>query len=394
MPQWSGRGRGATLPPVNDRKPAPVLQLLEALVAARSPSREEGPCADVLQAWLSDHGCEVVRTDRNLVVVKDSALPGPTLLLCSHIDTVPATAAWTRDPWGPTRGVGDEAHRLYGLGANDAKASVAAMAVAFEGANPRRGKLIFAAVCEEEVGRGGLEALLPSLDLSGEVLAIIGEPTGLDIATAQNGLLILDCVAHGRAGHAARPQLAENAIYAAARDVLALEALAGALDRVHPLAGRATLAVTIIHAGERHNVIPGEARYLVDLRTTPSYTNEELLALVRGAVGADVSVRSDRFRAVQTPEGAPVLDAAEHAMSVAGRSFRRFHSPTLSDWAHLGQFATIKWGPGLSEVSHTADEWVDVRMVEDAACLYSAVVANLLGCMKSDVVTFDTSGAA
>lgn len=353
------------------------LPLLEALVAARSPSREEGPCVDVLEAWLAAHGSPAVRTDRNLVVTKDSGVPGPTLLLCSHVDTVPATAAWTRDPWRPTR----EGDRLYGLGANDAKASVAAMAVAFAAASPTRGRLVFAPVCEEEVGRGGLETLLPSLQLPnrGQTFAIIGEPTGLDIATAQNGLLILDCVAHGAAGHAARPQLAQNAIYAAARDVLALECLAAGLDRVHPLAGRTTLAVTVMSAGERHNVIPGEAKYTIDLRTTPSYTSDELIGAVRGTVRATVNVRSDRFKAVQTPEGAAILASAERALTARGRGFRRFHSPTLSDWAHLGHLATIKWGPGLSEVSHTADEWVDVPMVEEAAVLYGLVVADLLG---------------
>lgn len=349
------------------------LPLLEALVAARSPSREEGPCVDVIEAWLRARGFEPTRVDRNVAVVKDSGVPGPTLLLCSHVDTVPATAAWTRDPWTPTR----EGPRLYGLGANDAKASVAAMAVAFAAAKPRAGRLVFAPVCEEEVGRGGLEAFLPRLPVPD--FAIIGEPTGLELATAQNGLLILDAVAHGRAGHAARPHLAENALYIAARDIVALEELASTgLDRVHATAGRTTLAVTVCAAGDRHNVIPGDARYTVDLRTTPAYTHEELVATVRSVVRAEVHVRSDRFRPVQTPDGARVLEAATRALLAAGRSARQFHSPTLSDWAHLGHVSGIKWGPGLSEVSHTADEWVEMQAVEDAAGLYTRVVDEVL----------------
>ncbi len=312
----------------------------------------------------------VTRVDRNLCSIKDSGRPGPTLLLCSHVDTVPATPAWTRDPWSPTR----EGDRLYGLGANDAKASVAAMAVAFHTAEPKAGKLVFAPVCEEEVGRGGLEAFLPHLPVPD--FAIIGEPTGLEIATAQNGLLILDALAKGRAGHAARPHLADNALYTAARDILALEALS--LDREHPLAGRTTLAVTVCSAGDRHNVIPGEARYTVDLRTTPSYTHDELTALVRASVRAGITVRSDRFRPVATPEGTRVLAAAVRSLGDQGRSTRCFHSPTLSDWAHLGHVAAIKWGPGLSEVSHTADEWVDTGMVEDAAALYLSVCDEVL----------------
>ncbi len=354
------------------------LPLLTSLVAARSPSREEGPCVDVLEQWLRERKLDVIRADRNLMVVKDSGRPGPTLLLCSHTDTVPATAAWTRDPWTPTR----EGDRLYGLGANDAKASVAAMAVAFDAAELQVGKLVFAPVCEEEIGRGGLEAFLPSLPAAD--MAIIGEPTGLDIATAQNGLLILDCVAHGRAGHAARPHLADNALYTAARDILALEGIAlKGLTRVHPLAGRTSLAVTVCAAGDRHNVIPGEARFTIDLRTTPMYTHAELVEQVRSAVVAEVHVRSDRFRPVSTPEhtvhGARLLRAAQGAMAAKGRTAALFHSPTLSDWAHLGHIAGIKWGPGLSEVSHTADEWVDVRMVEDASGLYLQVVQDVLG---------------
>lgn len=333
---------------------------------------------DALAAHLARHGHEPVRVDRNLAVVKDSGVPGPTLLLCSHTDTVAATPAWTRDPWAPTL----EDGRLYGLGANDAKASVAAMAEAFLAAAPQIGRLVFAPVCEEEIGRGGLEAFLPHLPVPD--MAIIGEPTGLDLATAQNGMLILDCVARGRAGHAARPQLADNALYKAARDILALEDLAlTGLQRVHPLAGRTTLAVTVCAAGDRHNVIPGQASFTVDLRTTPDYTHDELVELVQHTIASEVKVRSDRFRPVATPEhtraGARLLGAAQRALTDAGRTPRVFHSPTLSDWAHLGHVAGVKWGPGLSEVSHTADEWVEVQMVEDAARLYLAVVDDLLG---------------
>jgi acetylornithine deacetylase len=343
--------------------------LLRDLVAARSPSREEGPAVDVMEAWLRANapGTAVIRADRNLAAIAESGAPGPTLLLVSHLDTVPATAAWTRDPWAPTI----EAGRMYGLGANDAKASVAAMATVFSQARPKRGRLVLATVCEEEVGRGGLEVFLPQLPPADS--AIVGEPTGLDVAVAQNGLLILDCEARGRAGHAARPHLADNAIYTAARDILALEGLV--LERVHPAAGRTTHAVTIVAGGERHNVIPDRARYTVDLRTTPAYTHAELVDIVRAAVKADVTVRSDRFRPVETPSGAAVLAASQRARPIA----RTFASPTLSDWAHLVGVAAIKWGPGLSEVSHTADEWVELAMVEEAVGAYASVVSELLG---------------
>lgn len=344
-----------------------MLPLLRDLVAARSPSREEGPAVEVMEAWLRAHTRgEIVRADRNLAAILDSGVPGPTVLLLSHLDTVPATAAWTRDPWSPTI----EGGRMYGLGANDAKGSCVAMAHAFVAAAPKRGRLVLATVCEEEVGRGGLEVFLPSLPAPDH--AIVGEPTGLEICVAQNGLLILDLVAHGRAGHAARPQLADNAIYRAARDILALEALD--LDRVHPVAGRTTHAVTVVRGGDRHNVIPDRVELTVDLRTTPAYTQAELAEIVRGVVGAEVRVRSDRFRPVETPDGAAVLAAARRARPNA----KTFASPTLSDWAHLVGVPAIKWGPGLSEVSHTADEWVELAMIEEAIGCYSRVVADLL----------------
>ena len=349
---------------------SPVLSLLHDLVAAKSPSREEGPAADVLEGWLraacARVGGDVLRIDRNVAAIRDTGVPGPTLLMLSHHDTVPATPAWTRDPWTPTV----EDGRMYGLGANDAKGCLSAMAVAFAETPLRRGKLILAGVCEEEIGRGGAEVFLPTLPAADQ--AIVGEPTGLQVAVAQNGLLILECVTHGRAGHAARPHLADNAIYKGARDVLALEGLV--LERVHPIAGGTTHAVTVCQSGERHNVIPDRFTFTVDLRTTAAYTHDELVALVRARVSAEVSVRSGRFRPVATPENAPVLAAALRAVPGA----RTFSSPTLSDWAHLDGPA-IKWGPGLSEVSHTADEWVELAMVERAVGCYGSVIAELLG---------------
>lgn len=344
------------------------LPLLRDLVAARSPSREEGPAADVLEAWLRGKG-EVVRADRNLALVRRGPRPGPTLLLCSHHDTVPATPAWTRDPWAPT----EEEGRLYGLGANDAKGCLAAMAVACAAAELPAGTLVLAGVCEEEVGRGGLEVFLPTLPAPDA--AIVGEPTGLDLAVAQNGLLVLDCVNRGRAGHAARPHLAENPIPAMARDILAVEALE--LDREHPVAGRTTRVVTMAHAGERHNVIPDRATWTVDLRTTAAWTHAELVERVRAVVAAEVNVRSDRFHPVATPPDAAILAAAEAARPAA----RRFASPTLSDWAHLGAVPAIKWGPGRSEVSHTADEWVEIAQVHEAAQVYRRAVEGWFACM-------------
>ncbi len=344
-----------------------VVPLLERLVAARSPSREEGPVVAEFEAWARSHGLVVHALGNNRWVERLGPGAGPTLLLLSHYDTVPATSAWTRQPWVPTR----EGDRLYGLGANDAKGCLAAMMAAFVAASLPCGRLLLVAAAEEEVGRNGVETVLPQLPPLNA--AIVGEPTGMDVATAQNGLLVLDCVATGRAGHAARPHLADNAIYTMARDILAVEALS--LPRLHPRAGATTCVVTIAAGGERHNVIPGEARWTIDLRTTDAYTVEELVGLVRERVKSEVSVRSARFVAVSTPAGADVLVAVRAAWPDAVE----FASPTLSDWAHLHGVPAVKWGPGRSERSHTADEWVEVSEVEAAVGAYRRAIELYFG---------------
>lgn len=351
--------------------------LLRALVAAPSPSREEGPAVAVLEEWGRGGGLAPLRVGHNLGFVRSGPRPGPTLLLLTHHDTVPPTAAWTRDPFTPT----EEGGRLYGLGANDAKGCVAAMAEAFRTAALPCGRLVFAPVAEEEVGRGGAEVFLPAL---AEALgpfdpardaAIVGEPTGLHPAVCQSGLLVLDAVVRGRAGHAARPHLAHNPVYDLARDLLSLESLAAELAASPEAFGTGdevatTLAVTVIAAGERHNVIPAEARYTVDLRSTPGRPNEALTALVRARVRAEVAVRSDRFHPVATPPGAPIL----RAVVAARPEGRPFASPTLSDWAHLGALPAVKWGPGRSEVSHTPDEWVELASVDAAVDAYRRTI--------------------
>lgn len=347
-----------------------VEELLCKLVAAPSPSTQEGPAVDVLETWLRAAGLpdvQILRVDRNIAAIRQASEPGPTLMLASHLDTVPATASWTRPPWTPTR----EAERLYGLGANDAKGCVAAMTQAFLKTPLRRGRLVLAATCEEETGRNGLEIFLPLLPKPDH--AIVGEPTGLEVAVAQNGLLILDCVAGGRAGHAARPQLADNAISRAARDILRIDGMN--LDREHPTAGKTTRAVTIVAGGSRHNVIPDRCSFTVDLRTTAAYSHPELVEMFRGLLESEVKVRSDRFHPVATPEVSAVLRAALAARPQA----KTFSSPTLSDWAHLLGVDAIKWGPGLSEVSHTADEWVELAMVAEAEVAYARVIEELLG---------------
>nr|MBA2321625.1 M20/M25/M40 family metallo-hydrolase [Deltaproteobacteria bacterium] len=199
-----------------------AVALLSALVAIPSVTTEEHAIVAFLADWFRDRGLEVRQDDRNLEIRVRGAAPGPVLLWSSHLDTVPVGSGWTVDPFTPTIRDG----RMTGRGCNDAKASIAAFSVALcalAASPPASGEVVLAATCEEERGRLGLERFLPSL---GPIhAALVGEPTGLHPAVAQNGLLLLDLVARGRAGHAARPQLAVNAIEVAARDVLALHAL-------------------------------------------------------------------------------------------------------------------------------------------------------------------------
>jgi acetylornithine deacetylase len=342
-------------------------ELLAELVAIPSVTTEERAICDFLASWLVERGLPVRVDDRNLAVQVGG--PGPVLLFSSHHDTVPVGSGWTVDPFAPMVHAG----RMSGRGSNDAKASIAAFScamVALAADPPPRGSVVFAATCEEERGRNGLERFLPSL---GPIdAAIVGEPTDLRPAVAQNGLLILDLVAKGRAGHAARPQLALNPIEIAARDIAALHALTWEPEDPH--VGPMTLAVTQITAGSAHNVIPDECRFVVDIRTIPAIAPAEVVARVRAAVRSEVLVRSDRLAPARTPEGARIL-AAVHA-AVPGAT--PFGSPTLSDWAHLKGIAAVKIGPGRSEVSHTADEWVEVAEVERAALVYERIAREYL----------------
>lgn len=341
---------------------SPVVSLLRDLVRFPSVSGEEREIAAFLAGWLEDAGLAVRLEDRNLEARVGTE--GPVLLLNSHLDVVPVGPGWATDPFEPVI----DGQRMVGRGANDAKASVAAMALAMKALaeDPVEGvQVVFAATCEEERGRGGLEVFLPTLGPLDA--AVVGEPTGLHPAVAQNGLLILELFAHGRAGHAARPHLAVNAIDRAARDVVALHGLTWEPENPH--VGPMTLAVTQIEAGTAHNVIPDTCRLVVDIRTIPEIPPEVVVERVRAVVQSEVRVRSDRFRPVRTPQGDRLLAAVLRANPDA----RPFGSPTLSDWAHLADIPAVKLGPGLSEVSHTTDEWVDLAMVARAPALYERI---------------------
>ncbi|MEL6177660.1 MAG: M20/M25/M40 family metallo-hydrolase [Myxococcota bacterium] len=344
-------------------------KLLCELIAIPSLSREEGPIATFLHGWLTARGVSVVRMGNNLVATVEGRQPGPTFLLNSHMDTVPAKSGWDTDPWTPTLREG----RLYGLGSGDAKASLTCMACAtarVAATGLERGRLIFAATCMEEVSPTGLEEIIGEL---GHLdAALVGEPTSLQAAVAQGGLLILEATAKGRTSHSARPHLGVNALTIAARDLVALDALK--LERVHPFLGSSTANVTVIQGGDRHNVIPDRCHYTIDIRYNPAYSAEELVSIIDAATEADIRIRSKRLAPVETnPEG-QLLDALRHAHPRA----ELFGSPTMSDWVFLKGVDAIKIGPGDSEQSHTPNESMPVAHLEVAVPLYERTVRRYL----------------
>ncbi len=352
-----------------------AVSLLRELVAIPSVSGAEEACRDHLGAWLDAHGVNVRAHGRNLIaVIVGSArvdAPAPGLLFCSHYDVVPIGKGWTRDPWDGAL----EQGKVFGRGSNDAKSSIAAMAVAAVGLDRAAfaGNLVLAFVCDEETGGEGIEICLDELPEC--AAAVVGEPTGLDVCRGQRGLLRAEIVARGRACHASRPWEGDNALVRAARDVLAVHALSErALDRPHELLGAPTLTATMLEGSTRPNVVPGECAIQLDGRPTPECDNQRMLELLRAAVEGEVVVRSTRFGPVITEAGEPIVRAAT-AASPSG-VVRGFGG--VSDYFHLRHLPGVVMGPGTSEASHAPDEWVAVDQVHGAVAAYGSIARSML----------------
>ena len=339
-----------------------AVELLRELVRIPSESGHEDAVVTRLEALFESFGWQPRREGRNLWTLLGET--GPLLLLNSHTDTVPAGEGWTHPPLAAEL----EQGRIYGRGANDAKGCLTAMILAAQRvfkAPGVRGRLCLAATCEEEINGQGLQQLLPSLPSPDA--AVIGEPTGLAPAVAQKGLLVLELTNIGRSAHAAWGG-GDNAIEAAARDVLALSGLN--FERAHPILGRPSLHVTQIQGGLRHNIIPDRCRLVVDIRTTPNYTPAEIVAQVRAAVKGEVTVRSQRLEAVSTDTSHPIVQAALRANPKAAP----YGSPTLSDWVFLKGIPTVKAGPGDSHRSHTPDEFIEIAELEAGVTFYEELI--------------------
>ncbi len=346
-------------------KTAEAVELLQKLIATPSTSRDEARTGDLLFAFLAEHGAAPERLYNNIWARAEGFDPRrPTLLLNSHHDTVRPAASYTRDPYAPTI----EEGRLYGLGSNDAGASVVTLAETFLTFRRRQlpFNLIVALSAEEEcMGEHGMRALVPAL---GHIdMALVGEPTGMQAATGERGLVVLDCTAHGRSGHAARGE-GVNALYIALDDIARLREFR--FERESRLLGPIGIAVTQIEAGTQHNVVPDTCRFVVDVRTTDAYTNEETVEILRAAIRSEAVPRSTRIRAAAVGDNHPLVSAAR----AVGR--QTFVSPTTSDRT-LMPFPSLKMGPGESSRSHSADEFVLVDEIDRALGIYENYIEQL-----------------
>lgn len=354
---------------INEMKPdkqfSEAVELLKELIAIPSNSREEEAVANHLCERLSAWGVAYQRIGHNVLCGAqqiDSAKP--TLLFCAHLDTVRPAQGWQRDPYTPVV----EEGRLYGLGSNDDGAGLVCLLQTYRQliGVPQPYNLLFLASTEEEVsGAGGFEKVRDALPPVS--VAVVGEPTGMQPAVAEKGLMVLDVTEHGRAGHAARNE-GINAIYLAMDDVQWIRNYQ--FPRVSPLLGVPKMTVTVINAGTQHNVIPDTCTMLVDVRSNELYTNQELYELICDHLHGEVQAHSFRLNSSHIDVNHPLVRRAV----AMGRT--PYGSPTLSDQA-LMPFPSLKLGPGQSSRSHTADEYVELSEMDEALKLYPALLNGL-----------------
>lgn len=341
-----------------------LIELLKGMVAIPSFSREETAVADYIENWLKAHSLEPERLKNNLWLDSDPGSDKPVLLLNAHIDTVRPAGGYTRDPFTPS----EEGGRIYGLGTNDDGASVVALLGAYLELTkkPQPYHLIWSATAEEEVcGRNGIELIVP--ELPPVCLGVMGEPTGMQMAVAEKGLMVLDCTAHGKSGHAARNE-GVNAIYEALADIDWFRNYQ--FEKVSPYLGPVKMTVSMINAGTQHNVVPDTCTFVVDVRPNGMYTNLEVLSIIKDSVKCDVKERSTRLNSSHIDSGHPVV---QRGLSMG---LEAFGSPTTSNQTVV-DFTTIKIGPGQSSRSHTADEYIETEEITSAISTYVALLDGL-----------------
>ena len=334
-----------------------AVELLKRLISIPSVSRDETAAADVFEQQVSAWGLPARRIGNNILIQEELNPHQPTLLLCAHIDTVKPVSTWTRDPFTPVV----EDGRLYGLGANDCGGGLVSLLAVYRLLRGLSLKynLVYLASCEEEVsGEGGFRLALPELPPID--VAIVGEPTGMQPAIAEKGLMVIDGTAYGKSGHAARNE-GVNAIYEALDDLVWLRDYR--FKKESPLLGPTKMTVTVLNSGTQHNVIPDECHFVIDVRTNEYYQNEFLFAFLQKHVKSELKARSFQLSSSHIPMEHPLVQrCVEMGMTPFG-------SPTLSDQA-LMPFLSLKLGPGESSRSHTADEFICLSEIENAIQTY------------------------
>lgn len=335
-----------------------AIELLQQLIATPSLSKEEDKTAAIIETFLRRKGATVNRHLNN-VWAKNKMFDAakPTILLNSHHDTVKPNKGYTKDPFAPII----EDGKLYGLGSNDAGGALVSLLATFLHFYDKSFKynLIFAATAEEEIsGKNGIESLLPQL---GKIdFALVGEPTQMQLAIAEKGLMVLDCTAKGKSGHAAREE-GVNAIYKAIKDIDWFSTFQ--FPKVSPLLGPVKMNVTVMHSGTQHNVVPDTCEFTVDVRVNEYYKNEEALEIIKQHVECEVKARSLRLQPSFIDEAHPIVTAGKEL------GLKVYGSPTISDRA-LMPFPSLKIGPGDSARSHIADEFIYIGEIEKGIDIY------------------------
>ena len=342
------------------------INLLKSLISVSSLSRNEQDAAQIIRSFFTESKVKFDSKVNNTWVRNQFWKEGlPVVLLNSHIDTVKPASGYTRNPFSPDV----ENGILYGLGSNDAGGPLITLLAVFMHFNSIENlpfNLIYAATAEEEIsGTNGLESILG--ELGPLDLAIVGEPTRMQMAIAEKGLMVLDCTAHGKSGHAAREE-GENAIYKAIADIEKIRNYK--FEKVSDILGAVKMTVTILNSGSQHNVVPDLCSFTVDVRTNEFYSNQKACDIITELVDADVVPRSFRLNSSGIPVAHPIV---QRGISL-GLSY--YGSPTTSDQAVI-PFPSVKIGPGDSARSHTADEYILISEMEEGFQIYVDLLTNL-----------------
>jgi len=338
---------------MKDKLKKESIVLLKELISRSSFSGEEDKTADLIAKSLQNNGIAIKRKIHNIYAFSPQFDSGkPTLVLNSHHDTVKPTNSWHSDPFEPVI----DGDKLIGLGSNDAGASLVSLMAVFQyfyDESNLSHNLVLALTAEEEnSGKNGIRAILPEL---GRIdLAIVGEPTGMQMAIAEKGLMVLRCQAIGQSGHAAR-DTGDNAITKAIDDIIWINS--HKFSQVSAVLGPAKMTVTMINAGTQHNVIPDRCEFTIDIRSTDICNNEMILKTLKQNLGSEFADPSLNL----LPSSIPL----DHPLVLTAKSLgvETFGSPTLSDQTYISA-PSVKMGPGKSERSHTADEFIYLSEIE------------------------------